>query len=322
MRRSVVLLVTIASVAVVAGGCSPVTEGPSSTVARTSLIPDAAIEQAAVRSAAIDFVDAYAAAASDDGATLQDLVEGEVMTTWVHWLGVQNDQLGVDLVGTPSISSVGPARILPAPNGDPGFRVTTLEGRVRFEAPQGTGADLEPFERVLDGDMRLHRQADGRWRVIDFTREGVPLSVSLQIPKKPVRLTAGAGVSVTIDSLFAYPTWQLDLRIAVDDHGPIELVPHGAVLVSGTGGVLASADAVSSSVRAIRSGTAEGLVSFEPLDDVADVSLRLTFDATPRPLVFEFPLEPILSPVIGPASAEGSPSADPATPSPTGAASA
>jgi hypothetical protein len=322
MRRSVVFLMTIASVAVVAGGCSPVTEGPSSTVARASLIPDAAIEQAAVRSAAIDFVDAYADAVSDGGTALHALVEGEVMTTWVHWLGVQNDELGVDLVGRPSIATVGPARILPAPNGDPGFRVTTLEGRVRFEAPPGTGTDLEPFERVLDGDMRLHRQADGRWRVIDFTREGVPLSVALQIPKKPVRLTAGAGVSVTVDSLFAYPTWQFDLRIAVGERGPIELAPDGAVLVSGTGDVLASADAVSSSVRAIRSGTTEGLVSFEPLDDVSDVSLRLTFGATPRPLVFEFPLEPILSPVIGPASAGSSPSAEPATPSATGTPSA
>jgi hypothetical protein len=307
----------IVSVAFVASACAPVSQGPSSPVARASLIPDTAIEQAAVRSTAIAFVDAYADAASDGGAALHDLVEGDAMTTWVHWLGVQNDQLDLNLVGTPSIASVGPARTLTVANGDPGFRITALEGSVRFAAPRGTETDLEPFERVLDGGMVLHRQTDGRWRVFDFTRDGVPLSDALQIPKKPVRQTSASGVSVTVDSLFAYPAWQFDLRVTVGDQGPIELGPDGAVLVGPTGDALAGADAVSSSLRAIPSGTAEGLVSFEPLDDVSDVSLRLTFGATPRPLVFEFALEPILSPVIGPASVRTSPSGATTTPTAT-----
>jgi hypothetical protein len=321
MRRSFALPVATASIAIAAAACSPVTKGPSSPIARASLFPDFAIEQAAVRATALAFVDAYAHAAADDGAALRNLVEGDVMSTWVHWLGVQNDELGVELVGTPNIGSVGPEVALIPANGDPGVRSTNVEGSIRFEASQGASTDLEPFERTLDGEMVLHVQNDGRWRVVDFTRDGVPISAALQIPEKPAEQTM-ASASITVDSLFAYPTWQFDLRISAGNEGPIQLAPHGAELVGATGDVLARTRAVTSSVRTVRSGTSEGLVEFAPLDDVADVSFRLTFDAAQGPLVFEFPLEPILSPIIGPASTRASPSVSPTTSTDTATGSA
>jgi hypothetical protein len=295
----------VVPVAVLLGACSPSPDGPARPLAPDQVVAVDGLKAAGAREAAMRFVRAYAAAADDDAEALGALVGTPLLQKWVHWLRVQNQEFPGTISGSVLQGEVGPAvpfSIESVPGSDEILRQVDVRASVTFENLPNDG---QPFSvtRSLDGPMRLIQDRDGLWHVADFTRDGIPLSRSFEMPEDVVALVEG--VRVSLDSFLSVPYWQFGL--VVTSQGPIHLTVEGTTLVNGSGAEV-RADAVSASLERVpASGTVEGLVTFPAQPSASGVSLRIR---VARPgdaaLVLQMPLEGVIDPVP---TAPASPSA-------------
>ena len=270
-------LLTIALVAV---ACGPSISGPNQPAAPDQVTPDDAVKAAGARAAARAFVQAYADDTGSRIAELEQLAGTDRLRTWVHWLGVQNDQFPGTISGSVDGTEIGPAApfaVTSVPGSETILREVDVRATVTFSLQPTTGTAVS-VSRSLDGPMRLiFDDQDGSWRVLDFTRDGVPFSQSFEIVNQATASLGGA--EVTIDAFVSVPYWEFFLRVKSD--GPVGLVPSGAELLGVNGRRIASANDITSSLERISGGgTVEGIVTF-PIQPSAEGS-RCVFAFTGR----------------------------------------
>jgi hypothetical protein len=296
MRQRVASALFVVALAAVA--CSPSASGPSGPAAPDQITPDDAVKATGARAAAAAFVRAYA---DDTGAhprALARLVDGDRLQRWVHWLGIQDREFPGTISGVVEINRIGPA----AP-----FELTSVPGSVEFLRDVDVRAtitfsfepedgDVITFARTLDGPMRLlFDEEHGIWSVLDFTRDGIPLSRTFEIVATEAAVSRG-GTDVAIDSFVSVPYWQFFLRTS--SGRAVGLAPRDVELMDADGGRVAVAREVTSSLRAIAPGRAvEGIVTFPPQATADGLTLRVTMRGPGGARTFDFELEGLIHPV-------------------------
>lgn len=294
MRRAAIGLL----VPLLLAGCADQTQGPAAPIAAERVTPGPALDAGAARQTVIDFLDAYAGVPSDDGAALARLVAGEELQTWVTWLAVQDAQFPGIVTGEPDLRGVAflgtvPVRRATGAQVDIGASVTFTY----------RPTDGKPFARtrILDGPVTLASASPGEWRVVDVTRDGVPMSDGIQLFRGEER-TEG-DVTVTLDSLFMFaPNWQFNVIVENRSGAPVELVPDATGLFVEQAGTFAPVEGVTSpSMDEIGAGSGTGgLMSFPQQDSADGRVLVLTYRRGGEDYRFDFPLQDIVTVVPPP----------------------
>jgi hypothetical protein len=309
MKRS---LVAVVLASLTASACSADASGPSDPVPQEDLSRNEVIIQAATRKAAFDLVEAYADAASDDAQTLLHLVGSPNLRSWAHWVGVQGQQFPGTIAGIPNVSAMSAAAPVQLANvSDAGDLVRDVQmvARVDFQATPTQG-DPVTFTRQLTGPMRLISDGKGNWRVSDFSRDGVPMSVVFQLMDDVV--IDADDLRVELDSFVAAPTWQFNLVVTASG-ALVDLKEAEASIVDEAGGEVQQATDITSSLSEIRPGArVEGIVTFSALPSARGLSLRLDFSKVTgggSDTIVEIPLSDVIRPIlVVPPTAAPSPS--------------
>lgn len=296
MRRHLLL----AAAALLLAACAREPVGPTAPLALEQLPPAPSLVAASARRTVIELVQAYADAPLDGGAALAELVTGPDLERWVYWLGVQNAQFPGRIVGRADLRGARFDGWTPLQQGI-GAQVT-LGATVRFTF---TPAEGEPFERarILDGPVRLVSLRPGDWRVVDLTRDGVPMSDGIELFRNEVRTEDG--VSVRLDSLFMFtPNWQFNLVVENRSRRPIRMDPDATGLyLELPDGSFERTEGVASAALAATIAPQRGvqsLIAFPEQDSAADRTLVLTFRGDGQAVRFSFPLEDLVSSVPPP----------------------
>jgi hypothetical protein len=262
----------------VAVACNTSPSGPTGPAAPDQVTPDDASKAAGARAVAAAFVRAYASDTGAEPRTLSALVDGDRLKRWVHWLGIQDREFPGTITGTVETNRIGPAtpfEVASVPGSDALLREVSVEASITFSFQPDAG-DTITLSRSLDGPMRLlFDDRRGTWGVLDFTRDGIPLSQTFEDVGKQGRTSSG-GVDLAIDAFVSIPYWQFFLRISSDR--ATGLASKDAVLLDADGKRVASAREVTSSLGSLPADRAvEGIVTF-PAQAAADgLSLRMTF---------------------------------------------
>lgn len=295
MKRGLIPLLAVA--ALVAGGCTSPPPGPAAPEAPDQVTPDDAVKAAGARAAARAFVDAYAAATGQDAPQLQALVGTDLLRRWVHWLDVQNREFPGSITGSVSASQIGPAApfsVSTIPGSEAVLRQVDVLASVTFSFQPSGGAPVT-VTRSLDGPMRLILDPSVGWKVLDFTRDGIPLSREFQVVKRAS--ASGDGARVNVVSFLSVPYWEFGIVASV--RGALAVAPARTALVDASGRVVAPARAVTSSLSPIRPGSpVEGIVTFSPQASAEGLSLRLVLRSPGGgPITLEIPLTGAIDPV-------------------------
>lgn len=283
MRRIALLAAAVAMTA----ACSSPPAGPADPASAADLRGAPALLQAQVRGATLRFVEAYRATLLGDDE-LRTAAASPLMRRFAHWLGVTNAAFPGEIVATSTVDGVGPATVVGA---DGRVLEVQLTARVDVVAQPTEG---EPFEFTvpLDGPVRLAATEPGAWRVIDFFRFGIPVSgafVPLDLDyRRP-------GIRLTLDSFGAVPRWSFFVRIAATGPDVLSLDEADVVLIDRRGDVVGEAIEVSVPLLEVApGGTIEGALTFDALDDVDGVSLRIDVNGSEDPVPLEIPLDQVL----------------------------
>ena len=288
------------------GACSQRPVGPSDPLAKDAVTADDAVRASGARAAARRFVDAYARAPEAGLGPLQALVRTPLLRGWVHWLGVQNHELQGRLSGDAREIQIGPAvpfEVDSVPGSGEILREVDVRGSVLFSVEP---IDDDPFTvtRAFDGPMRLIRESDGSWSVLDFTRDQIPLSQQFELVEGAE--AANEDVRASIACFFAEPVWQFGLEVMAGR--AVSFTRRGVTLLDANGEVVAAARTVTRSLQRVAAGASvEGLVTL-PVQPSAD-GLVLRIDLSGRSgddAVLEIQLEGRIHPI---AFATSSPSA-------------
>jgi hypothetical protein len=286
--------------ALLGAACTQGPAGPASPASGAANLDDA-VRAAGAREAARAFVQAYAATPDDGADELAALVGTPLLRRWTSWLQVQDEGFPGTITGDPSDVLVGPAlpfEVASVPGSSEILRQVELRASVTFAfAP----ADGDPFDvvRSLDGPMRLIRGPGDDWTVLDFTRDGIPLTSQFEGVEDASDV--GATAEAAVAAFFAAPTWQFGLVIRAAR--PLRLSPDDLTLVDPDGLLVATAGAITTQLERIHAGaTVRGLAVFDPRSSSEGLSLRLDL----RGGVLQIPLEGRIHPIE--VSAPASPS--------------
>ena len=305
IRLAAALLVVATSVV----ACSPSPTGPTAPAAPDQVTPDDAVKAAGARATAAAFVRAYASDTGADPRTLARLVDGKRLQRWVHWLGVQDREFPGTISGAVENDQIGPAapfELSSVPGSGALLRDVDVQATVTFSFQPDDGKTIT-LSRSLDGPMRLlYDDVRGTWSVLDFTRDGIPLSQTFEIVAGSAEASE-RGIDVAIDSFVSVPYWQFFIRASSDR--AVTIAPRDAELLDAEGARVAVAREVTSSLRAIDAGAAaEGIVTFPAQASADGLTLRMTLRGSGGATVFEFALGGLIHPVP---LATGSPSPSP-----------
>ena len=296
-------------VLVVAVACNTSPSGPAGPAAPDQVTPDDATKAAGARAVAAAFVRAYASDTDADPRTLAALVDGDRLERWVHWLGVQDREFPGTISGTVETNTIGPAapfEVASVPGSEALLREVAVQASITFSFQPDAG-DTITLSRSLDGPMRLlFDEERGTWSVLDFTRDGIPLSQAFEIVGKQGATTED-GVDVAIDAFVSVPYWQFFLRVSSDRAA--HLAPNDAVLLDADGKPVASAREVTSSLRSLPADRAvEGIVTFPAQADAVGLTVRMVFRGPGGVTTLEIPLQDLIHPL---GIVSGSPSPTP-----------
>ena len=170
-----------------------------------------------------------------------------------------------------------------------------MQASITFSFQPDTG-DTITLSRSLDGPMRLlFDDRLGTWSVLDFTRDGIPLSQVFETVGKR-GTTSEDGIDLAIDAFVSVPYWQFFLQVSTDR--VTRLASKDAVLLDADGDLVATAGEVSSSLRSPPSRReVEGIVTF-PAQATADgLTVRMTFRGPGGPTALEVPLQGLIHPI-------------------------
>ncbi len=285
MRRPVVLLVL--GFTLVAASCTGSVEGPAAPAPPAELRGAPALLQAQVRGATLGFVDAYRATVLG-GGDLEALAATPLMRRFAYWLGVTNAAFPGEITATSIVNAVGPATVV----GTEG-RVLEVDLSAQVDVvAQPTDGDPLGFTVPLDGPVRFAATEPGAWRVIDFVRFGVPVSGAFL----PLDLVyERPGVRITLDAFGGVPTWSFFVRMAATGPNVLTLSEADVTLVSADGTVVGEAIEVSVPLLEIApGGRIDGALSFEPIEEIRGVSLRIDVGGPEDPAPLEIPLSALV----------------------------
>jgi hypothetical protein len=291
-------IAALSFVMVVAVACSTPSSGPTGPAAPGQVTPDDATKAAGARAVAAAFVRAYASDTDADPSTLAALVDGDRLQRWVHWLGIQDREFPGTISGTVETNAIGPAapfEVASVPGSDALLREVAVQASITFSFQPDAG-DTITLSRSLDGPMRLlFDERRGTWGVLDFTRDGIPLSQSFEIVGKRGTTTEG-GVDLAVDAFVSVPYWQFFLQVSSERAA--HLSSSDAVLLDADGKPVASAREVTTSLRSLPAGQAvEGIVTF-PAQAAADgLTVRVTFRGPGGVTALEIPLQDLIHPL-------------------------
>ncbi len=293
MRR---VVVSVLVCTFVAGACSAAPAGPTNPATLDQVTPDDAIKSTGARTAALAFIRAYATETGPDVAALDDMVGTSRMHRWAHWLGVQNREFPGSIVGSVGRSEVGaatPFSVSSVPGSEAILRQVDLLATVTFRFDPTTGGPLS-VERSLDGPMRLMLDPGDRgWKVLDFTRDGIPLSSEFEVVQGG-RRTAG-GVEVAIDAFLSAPYWEFFLVVS---GGPAFGFTATATRLVASDGSHVDARAVTPSLLRVTANTAaEGIATFPPQPGTDGLTLKITLATTRGSATISFPLAGLIHPI-------------------------
>jgi hypothetical protein len=285
----------LAALTVLGVACTQGTTGPAAPASGDVNLDDA-MRAAGAREVARAFVQAYATAPQDGGRELETLVGTPLLRRWAGWLQVQNEGFPGTISGDPAGILVGPAvpfEVESVPGSSELLRQVDVRASVTFAfAP----ADGEPFdvERSLDGPMRLIRGPGEDWSVLDFTRDGIPLTSQFEGVDD-----ARDGDEVTeaaVAAFFAVPTWQFGLVIHTAE--ALRLKPADLTLVGRDGELVAGASAITTQLERIAAGaTIRGLAAFEARPSAEDLFLRLDLGGPHEHRALLIPLQGRIHPI-------------------------
>jgi hypothetical protein len=283
-RRSIAFLVL--SLALAGAACAPETEGPADPAPAAELRGAPALLQAQIRGAAVRFVEAYRTTVLG-GDDLRAFAATPLMRRFAYWLGVTNRSFPGEIVASSTVSGVGPAT---AVGSESGVIEVDLVARVDVTAQPPQGDPLE-FSVPLDGPVRFAATEPGAWRVLDFVRFGVPVSrafVPLDLRfRRP-------GVDLVLDSFGGVPNWSFFVRLAATGPRSLTLEESDVSLVDASGTVVGRAIEVSVPLLEVApGGRIDGALTFEQLDAVRGVSLRIDLNGDRDPVPLEIPLRTI-----------------------------
>jgi hypothetical protein len=296
MRQRLAAAVLVVALAAVSCSASP--SGPSGPAAPDQVAPDDAVRAAGARAVAAAFVRTYA---NDTGAhpdALARLVGGARLQRWVHWLGIQNREFPGTISGSIEDNEIGPAspfELSSVPGSEALLREVDVRATITFTFRPEHG-DAITLSRSLDGPMALlFDEQRGTWSVLDFTRDGIPLSQAFEVVAKRADVSVG-GTDAAIDSFVSVPYWQFFLRVS--SQRAVRLAPRDIELVDADGTRMAAARDVTSSLRRIGAGDpAEGIVTF-PAQATADgLTLRMSFQVPGGARTIDLKLKGLIHPV-------------------------
>ena len=295
--RAIVVLLSLGLFA----ACSEEPVGPAAPIAPAQLTPAPALDASAARETVVQFVDAYRDSAADGVDALKQLVAGEDLTSWAHWLNVQNKEFDGTIEGAADVRDVEFVGAITTPKAT-GASVG-LSASVGFRFAPADGADPIDRVRILDGPVTLVRTAPGAYRVLDLMRDGVPMSDSIQTFKNQTR-TEG-GLTVLMDSLFMFqPNWQFNVVVQNTGTTDVQLADNGAALFVDRGDHferVGGSAAVTPSLLTIPAGaTAEGLVAFESQPTADKRVFSMVYGEGNDALTFSFPLGDLIRQVPPP----------------------
>jgi hypothetical protein len=283
-RRRITLLSTAFALAI---ACSPEVDGPASPAPAVALRGTPAMLQTQARGAALRFVEAYRATVLG-GDDLEALAATPLIRRFAYWLAVTNRAFPGDIAATSAVSEVGPAVSVGA---DGQVLDVELAAQVEVVAQPPEGDPLQ-LSVPLVGPVRFAATAPGAWRVIDFVRFGRPVSSAFV----PLHLVyERPGLRITLDSFGAVPTWSFFVRVTATGQKALTLAEADVSLVSIDGDVVGEAIEVSAPLLQVAPGNRiDGALSFEPLNRIRGVSLRIDFAGAGGPDPLEIPLRPIV----------------------------
>ncbi len=256
MRVRLVTALLVVATFVVA--CSPSPTGPAGPAAPDQVTPDDAVKAAGARATAAAFVHAYASDTGADPRTMARLVDGKRLQRWVHWLGVQDREFPGTITGAVENDQIGPAapfELSSVPGSGALLRDVDVQATITFSFQPDHGKTIT-LSRSLDGPMRLlYDDARGTWGVLDFTRDGIPLSQTFEVVADGVKGSRG-GIDATLDSFVSVPYWQFFIRVSSDR--AVRIASRDVELLDAGGARVAAARDVTSSLRAIDAGEDRG----------------------------------------------------------------
>lgn len=292
MPRTIALIIVVL-LSLTAGSCATRIEGPADPAPAGELRGAPALLQAQVRSATLRFVEAYRATVLG-GDELRAMAATPLMRRFAYWLGVTNGAFPGEITATSTVGAIGPATVVGA-----GGRVLEVDlvARVDVLAQPPEGDPLE-FSVPLDGPVRFAASEAGGWRVIDFVRFGVPVSAAfLPVGVRYER----PGVQIVLDSFGGVPTWSFFVRVAATGPQVLSLAEDDVTLVGAGGDVVGEAIEVSVPLLEIApGGRIDGALTFEPLDEIRGVSLRIDVNGPEDPVALEIPLSAVIDPDAAP----------------------
>ncbi len=296
MRRHLALAAVVLALA----ACAREPVGPAAPLAPEQLPAAPALLDASARRTVLEFLDAYANSPLDGGASLARLVAGPELERWVTWLAVQDAQFPGRIVGEVELRRV--RFLTSAPVRRATGAQVQLSATVRFRFAPERG---DPFERarILDGPVALVSARPGDWRIVDLTRDGVPMTDGIELFRNEVRTVDG--VSVRLDSLFMFtPNWQFNLVIENRSRRPIQLDPDASGLfverIDGSFERLEGIPSLALGLPLPPDRGVQALFAFPQQDSAAGRTLVLTFRGDRGSLRFSFPLEDLVSSVPPP----------------------
>ena len=285
MRRR--LAGVFAALVATTSACASPVQGPASPAPPADLRGAPALLQAQVRATTLRFVESYRATVLG-GDDLEDMAATPLMRRFAYWLGVTNRAFPGEITATSVVNGLGPATAIAD-----GGRVleVQLSAQVDVVAQPPEGEPLQ-FSVPLDGPVRLGATEPGAWRVIDFVRFGVPMSGAFLTLD---RVFERPGVRLTLDSFGGVPTWSFFVRIQATGPRVLTLDEADVTLIDAGGDVVGEAIEVSAPLLEIApGGHIDGALTFEPLEDVHRVSLRLDLGGSGGPVPLEIPLRSLL----------------------------
>jgi hypothetical protein len=289
MRRTAFLAVC----GLLISGCSSAADGAPVSGALPPLAEAAA--SVAARDTVLRFLEAYERAPADGGASLAALAGSAPVQHWAVWLGVQFQQVDGSVEGSHVLRGIGPMQPFGSA-GETAF-VAEIAATVNFLITPQEGPPQRQT-RSLDGLIALAHDRDASWRVVDFTRDGVPLSNSVHV-FPPGAGTRDRGVTIAVDSfILDADQWAIGVFMDNDTGRTIRVEPE-FVGVYDLVAQPVDTGIAPSSLEAIEPGDRVGALIAYPIPEGEAVSgLRLVLGARipgdERLVVLDVPVRPVL----------------------------
>ena len=299
MRPASLLIATVLAV----GGCAPQPDGPAAPIAVEQLGGAPAFEASAARAAVVDFVSAYAASPTEGVGALAQSVASPELDTWVRWLDVQHREFDGAIDAVADVRDVEFVGAI-----DEDQAQVALSASVAFLYDPD---DDEAFQsvRILDGAVQLIRNDDAEtYKVSDLQRDGVRMSEAIQAFRDEVR--SEQQVEVQLDSLFMFPpNWEFNMVIRNDASEPLFLDANSTGLYVEEGDGFERTPAVISGPFEVvpASSEVEGILAFRLQPTASGRVLTLAYRLGRRDrnqILFEFPLEGLVTSVPPPPPAD------------------